>query len=131
MPNVSDVCSVRGTSLSAMPLLILCVCVPSVAVFDAVSIADRTDPLILAQPTPALSDLYPSRLRELRKLSKQDKVVYVGRVGDSLYALSNDTFPFVIFSPLLGLPPTYPEHGETQQQVCTTLDCLTGPHRID
>ncbi|KAG8950158.1 bifunctional endoribonuclease/protein kinase ire1 [Tulasnella sp. 424] len=104
---------------------------PTVAVFDTVSIADRIDPHILAQPTPALSDLYPSRLKELRKLSKQDKVAYVGRVGNSLYALSNDTFPLVIFSPLPGLPPTDPEHGETQQQVCTTLDCLTGPHRID
>ncbi|KAG8950157.1 bifunctional endoribonuclease/protein kinase ire1 [Tulasnella sp. 424] len=116
---------------------------PIVAVFDAVSIADRTDPLILAQPTPALSDLYPSRLKELRELSKQDEVTYVGRVGNSLYALSHNTFPLVIFSQLPSLPTIDSEHGESReildtddlgtplQQVCTTLDCLTGPHRTE
>ncbi|KAG9016054.1 bifunctional endoribonuclease/protein kinase ire1, partial [Tulasnella sp. 427] len=116
---------------------------PIVAVFDTISIADRSDALILAQPTPALNDLYPSRLKELRELSKQDEVTWVGRVGNSLYALSHNTFPLVIFSQIPRVPTIDSEHGEAREvldtddlgttldRVCTTLDCHTGPHRTE
>ncbi|KAG8895321.1 bifunctional endoribonuclease/protein kinase ire1, partial [Tulasnella sp. 417] len=107
---------------------------PIVAVLDAVSIAERSDPLLLAQPKPALSDLYPSRLNELRELSKQDEITWVGRVGDSLYALSQTTFPLVIFSQLPRLPTEIPDMddlGVGLKMGCTSLDCLTGPHRTE
>ncbi|KAG8898294.1 bifunctional endoribonuclease/protein kinase ire1, partial [Tulasnella sp. 417] len=116
---------------------------PVVAVFDAVSIAERSDPILLAQPKPALNDLYPSRLKELRELSKEDEITWVGRVGDSLYALSHSTYPLVIFSRFPSLPTIDSEHGESReildtddlgtslQTVCSTLDCLTGPHRTE
>ncbi|KIO24377.1 hypothetical protein M407DRAFT_26191 [Tulasnella calospora MUT 4182] len=93
-----------------------------VAVFDTVSTAERSEPLLLAQPKPALNVLYPSRLKELWKLLKQDEIVWVGRVGNSLYASSNNTFPLVIFSPFPALPID-------TEMVCTTLDCFIGPHR--
>ncbi|KAG8915378.1 bifunctional endoribonuclease/protein kinase ire1 [Tulasnella sp. 408] len=77
---------------------------PIVAVFDVVSITDRSDPLLLAQPKPALSDLYPSRSKEIRELLKRDDITWVGRIGNSLYALSYHTFPLVIFNRMPGLP---------------------------
>ncbi|KAG8907860.1 bifunctional endoribonuclease/protein kinase ire1 [Tulasnella sp. 417] len=107
---------------------------PVVAVFDAVSIAERSDPLLLSQPKPALSDLYPSRPRELRELSKQDEITWVGRVGDSLYALSQTTFPLVVFSQLPKLPTEIHEIddlGDGLKMACTSLNCLTGPHRTE
>ncbi|KAG9040672.1 bifunctional endoribonuclease/protein kinase ire1, partial [Tulasnella sp. UAMH 9824] len=116
---------------------------PIVAVFDAVHIAERSDPLLLAQPKPALSDLYPTRLKELRELSEREEITWVGRISNSLYALSRNTFPLAIFNQMPSLPTIGSEHDEPReildtddlgtalQSVCTTLDCLTGAHRTE
>ncbi|KIO24388.1 hypothetical protein M407DRAFT_26199 [Tulasnella calospora MUT 4182] len=96
-----------------------------------VSIAERSEPLLLGQPKPALYALYPSRLKKLRELSKQDEITWVGRVGNSLYALSHNTFPLVIFSQLPTLPSIRTSLKPLYKRVCTTLDCLTGPNRTE
>ncbi|KAG9021947.1 bifunctional endoribonuclease/protein kinase ire1 [Tulasnella sp. JGI-2019a] len=111
---------------------------PIVAVFDTVTTSDRTYPLLLLQPTPSLQDLYPSRREEVTKLVLKGRIVYVGRIGDSLYALSHQTYPHVLFSPL----PTqrtfeddslYRLFHDTNEfgEGCTSLDCLIGAHYIE
>lgn len=110
------------------------------AVFDTVSVTDRSSPLILLQPTPPLNDLYPSRLKELRELGKTAELTFVGRIGNSLFALSHHTFPHVIFSQF----PSHltitsesnsddvdHEYGVALQEVCSSLDCLVGVHRTE
>ncbi|KAG9040674.1 bifunctional endoribonuclease/protein kinase ire1 [Tulasnella sp. UAMH 9824] len=87
---------------------------PIVAVFDAVDIPNRSGPLLLAQPKPALSDLYPSRIKELRELSKRDDITWVGRIGNSLYALSRNTFPLVIFSQM---PRLHDDSGDVDEKL--------------
>ncbi|KAG8906966.1 bifunctional endoribonuclease/protein kinase ire1 [Tulasnella sp. 403] len=110
-----------------------------VAVFDAVTLADRSSPVLLLQPTPSLNDLYPTRLKELRELSKNADLTYVGRIGNSLYALSHHTFPHVLFSQFpsvqtidsedpSSLPLSEEEALLTFQSECNSLDCLVGVH---
>ncbi|KAG8859750.1 bifunctional endoribonuclease/protein kinase ire1 [Tulasnella sp. 330] len=111
---------------------------PIVAVFDAVTFSDRSDPLLLLQPTPSLQDLYPSQRKEVSDLSLNGEVTYVGRIGNSLYALSHQTYPHVLFSQFpsqrtIESDATYnylydtDEFGEPLEG-CTTLDCLVGAH---
>lgn len=110
--------------------------------FNIVFLSDRSTPLALLQPTPELSELYPGRLGELRDLSKNQDLVYVRRISDSLYALSQSTYQHVILTPHPSVSPTQLEQDLVAQQVldaidvkiasqevCTSLDCLVGIHQ--
>ncbi|KAG9035077.1 bifunctional endoribonuclease/protein kinase ire1 [Tulasnella sp. JGI-2019a] len=111
---------------------------PIVAVFDAVTVSDRTDPLLLLQPTPSLQDLYPTRRKEVSELALHGEITYVGRIGNSLFALSHQTYPHVLFSQFPALrtieaDPSYSYIYDTDEfgeplQGCATLDCLVGSH---
>lgn len=75
---------------------------PVVAVFDVLKSPNRQHPFVLLQPRPRIEDILPSA--ELAKAAKRDelpnlKSAYVGLVEEtgSLYAMSPDRFPLVIF----------------------------------
>ncbi|KAK7683852.1 hypothetical protein QCA50_013230 [Cerrena zonata] len=75
---------------------------PVVAVFDVLRTPDRDQPFVLLQPRPRLEDILPRD--ELSLAAKKDLLpnrdsAYVGLVEEtgSLYAMSPDRFPLVIF----------------------------------
>ena len=74
----------------------------SVAVFDVVRTPARTQPFVLLQPRISLEDLLPNV--DLVSAAKQDRLpnlesAYVGIVEEtgSLYAMSPDRYPLVVF----------------------------------
>lgn len=74
---------------------------PIVAVFDVVKEKHRQNPFVLLQPSLRLEDVLPhvdfSAALRSHQLPNVDSA-YVGLVGQSLFAMSPDRFPLVIFS---------------------------------
>ncbi|KAG8732741.1 bifunctional endoribonuclease/protein kinase ire1 [Ceratobasidium sp. 423] len=64
-----------------------------VAVFDAVYIPIRRDPILLLQPTPKLSDLSASLSADM----DVPEVMYIGQIDDSPFALGHTNYPLVSF----------------------------------
>lgn len=90
------------------------------------------------QPAPSLKDMYPHKLKDLRELSQRGELTFVGRIGDSLYAQSQTSYPLVLFKPLPSVPTieyegsdSSGEPGVPLQEVCTSLHCLTGVHKTE
>ncbi|CAE6519436.1 unnamed protein product [Rhizoctonia solani] len=119
----------KGGLLSFVPTYPLIV-----AVFDAVYLPTRRDPILLLQPTPKLSDLSSSRSADM----DVPDVTYIGRIDDSLFALGHTHYPLVLFAqvgkkqlPRIddgGQPPhsyTPPDPSSSVER-CYDLDCLTG-----
>ncbi|CAE6496214.1 unnamed protein product [Rhizoctonia solani] len=106
----------------------------SVAVFDAVYLPTRRDPILLLQPTPKLSDLSSSRSADM----DIPDVTYIGRIDDSLFALGHTSYPLVLFAqvgkkqlPRIDdggkTPHSYsPPDPSSSVERCYDLDCLTG-----
>ncbi|KAH8097089.1 hypothetical protein BXZ70DRAFT_991005 [Cristinia sonorae] len=76
---------------------------PVVAVFDVLQAPSRQDPYVLLQPRPRLQDIFPNV--DLTNALKENrfpnfKSAYVGIIEESgsLFAMSPDRFPLVIFS---------------------------------
>ena len=69
---------------------------PLVAVFDVVTSSSNSNvaahPVLLLQPRPRLQDLFPTKYQKLTGI--EDRTV-VGRIGNSLFAMSNVNFPLV------------------------------------
>ncbi|KAI0058346.1 kinase-like protein [Artomyces pyxidatus] len=110
---------------------------PIVAVFDVVKSARRDAPFVLLQPRPRLDDIYPSS--DLSAAARQHRfnpeIAYVGLVREtgSLYALSPDHFPLVVFGgpdtePGLGIdpPPGVMDPHETSSQTDMRSLCRSG-----
>ncbi|KAI0299431.1 hypothetical protein B0F90DRAFT_1728628 [Multifurca ochricompacta] len=70
---------------------------PIVAVFDVVKSSRRASPFVLLQPHLRLRDIFPSTMRQPD--FPGDETAFVGLVPEtgSLFALSQDHFPFVAF----------------------------------
>ncbi|KZS96981.1 hypothetical protein SISNIDRAFT_450770 [Sistotremastrum niveocremeum HHB9708] len=64
-----------------------------VAVFDLVQDPSRGTPFILQQPVPRLSQIMPSHTHPPGRSHQ----AYVGLIEDSLYAMSPENYPLVIF----------------------------------
>ncbi|KAB5588723.1 Serine/Threonine-kinase/endoribonuclease Ire1 [Ceratobasidium theobromae] len=106
-----------------------------VAIFDAVYLPTKRDPILLLQPTPKLSDLSSASSSADMDVPE---VTYVGRIDDSLFALSHTNYPLVIFSrvgkkqlPRIddgGKTPTSHSGSNHHASIekCYDLDCLTG-----
>lgn len=102
---------------------------PSVAVFDAVFLPAKREPILLLQPTPRLSDLSSASTADM----DVPQVTFIGRIGDSLFALSHTNYPLVVFTPLgkKSLPriddggKTAPEGSQSAER-CLDLDCFVG-----
>ncbi|CAE6531386.1 unnamed protein product [Rhizoctonia solani] len=119
----------KGGLLSYVPTYPLIV-----AVFDAVYLPTRRDPILLLQPTPKLSDLSASRSADM----DLPEVTYIGRVDDSLFALGHTNYPLVLFAqvgkkqlPRIDdggkTPNSYtPPDPDSSAERCYDLDCLTG-----
>jgi hypothetical protein len=115
-------------SIRACAQLILLVY--SVAIFDAVYLPTKRNPILLLQPTPKLSDL--SSAATSSDMDVPD-VTFVGRIGDSLFALSHINYPLVVFTPIgkKHLPRIddggkTPPAGEADAERCYDLDCFVG-----
>ncbi|CAE6377832.1 serine/threonine-protein kinase/endoribonuclease IRE1 [Rhizoctonia solani AG-1 IB] len=119
----------KGSILSYVPTYPLIV-----AIFDAVYLPTRRDPILLLQPIPRLSDLSASRSADM----DLPEVTYIGRIDDSLFALGHTTYPLVLFShvgkkqlPRIddgGKAPNSspPPDSDSSTERCYDLDCLTG-----
>ncbi|KDN39776.1 hypothetical protein RSAG8_08568, partial [Rhizoctonia solani AG-8 WAC10335] len=119
----------KGGLLSYVPTYPLIV-----AVFDAVYLPTRRDPILLLQPTPKLSDLSSSRSADM----DIPDVTYIGRIDDSLFALGHTNYPLVLFAqvgkkqlPRIDdggkTPHSYsPPDPSSSVERCYDLDCLTG-----
>ncbi|KAF8607337.1 hypothetical protein BDV93DRAFT_603948 [Ceratobasidium sp. AG-I] len=100
-----------------------------VAVFDAVFLPTKRDPILLLQPTPRLSDLSTSSTADM----DAREVTFVGRVDDSLFALSHTRYPLVVFTTpgKKSLPriedggKTLPKDSQSAER-CLDLDCFVG-----
>ncbi|KAG8965354.1 bifunctional endoribonuclease/protein kinase ire1 [Tulasnella sp. 419] len=112
---------------------------PIVAVFDAVSLEDGKDPLVLLQPVPSLTNLFPGLKGEIAEITEE--LTYVGKIGRSLYAMSHSRFPLVAIHQSVPKAKTINsksdadpassselEPYESEAPICDTLDCLTGVH---
>ncbi|CAE7057925.1 unnamed protein product [Rhizoctonia solani] len=119
----------KGGLLSYVPTYPLIV-----AVFDAVYLPTRRDPILLLQPIPKLSDLSSSRSADM----DIPEVTYIGRIDDSLFALGHTTYPLVSFAQVGKKQlPRIDDGGKTPHshsspdpnasvERCYDLDCLTG-----
>ncbi|CAE6488268.1 unnamed protein product [Rhizoctonia solani] len=119
----------KGGLLSYVPTYPLIV-----AVFDAVYLPTKRDPILLLQPTPKLSDLSASRSADM----DLPEVTYIGRIDDSLFALGHTHYPLVLFAhvgkkqlPRIDdggkTPNSYsPPDPSSSVERCYDLDCLTG-----
>ena len=87
---------------------------------------DRTNPLVVLQPTPHLKDLYPALQQQVLELQNGPERAWVSRIGNSLYAMSQGSYPHVVFSPWPSLEPNEEETGLATG--CASLDCMTGSH---
>ena len=99
----------------------------SVAVFDVLTSPDRPQPFALLQPQPHLQDVLPGRMDHLPHLD----AAYVGLINEtgSLFAMSPDRFPLVVFSD--ADPDVNPGHQPIRtRETCRTgssdRNCLTG-----
>ncbi|EJU01341.1 hypothetical protein DACRYDRAFT_79919 [Dacryopinax primogenitus] len=130
---------------------------PIVAVFDVVIPAYATQPIILSQPTPRLTDVFPGRYTQLTDIPPK---TYVGRVpassqsgAGSLYAMSHANYPLITFSEVPERKAQHhhahahtsdsdaseenegaPENGEEQEDdnaLCWADDCLIGAYYSD
>ncbi|KAF8721207.1 hypothetical protein RHS02_08933, partial [Rhizoctonia solani] len=119
----------KGTILTYVPTYPLIV-----AIFDAVYLPTRRDPILLLQPIPKLSDLSASRSADM----DLPEFTYIGRIDDSLFALGHTAYPLVLFShvgkkqlPRIDdggkAPNSYPlSDPDSSAERCYDLDCLTG-----
>ncbi|KAJ1301123.1 hypothetical protein OPQ81_003536 [Rhizoctonia solani] len=119
----------KGGLLSYVPTYPLVV-----AIFDAVYLPTRRDPILLLQPTPRLSDLSSSRSADM----DLPEVTYIGRIDDSLFALGHINYPLVLFTHVGKKQlPRIDDGGRTPHshsppdpnssvERCYDLDCLTG-----
>ncbi|QRW13496.1 Serine/threonine-protein kinase [Ceratobasidium sp. AG-Ba] len=103
-----------------------------VAVFDAVILPGKRNPILLLQPTPKLSDLSAAWTANSMDIPS---VTYVGRIDDSLFALGHVNYPLVIFTPpdKRGNVPRIDDGGKTipgpAGDKCDGLDCYVGLRR--
>ncbi|KAG8776442.1 bifunctional endoribonuclease/protein kinase ire1 [Ceratobasidium sp. 428] len=106
-----------------------------VAVFDAVFLPTKRNPILLLQPTPQLSEL-SSAYRSAP--GDMPQVTFVGRIDDSLFALSHINYPLVMFpsTPKKSVPriddggktPPGPDQTPNDER-CYDLDCYVGTKR--
>ncbi|KZO94710.1 hypothetical protein CALVIDRAFT_538819 [Calocera viscosa TUFC12733] len=118
---------------------------PIVAVFDVVLPRHASQPIVLSQPTPRLTDVFPGRYTQLTDIPPK---TYVGRTpdgpaGGSLYAMSHVNYPLITFSEVpvrkrepAPAPPESDEGEadaaeETADAVCWADDCLVGAYYSD
>ncbi|KAG9094793.1 bifunctional endoribonuclease/protein kinase ire1, partial [Ceratobasidium sp. 392] len=101
-----------------------------VAVFDAVFLPTKRNPILLLQPTPKLSEL--SSAYRSADMNVPD-VTFIGRIDDSLFALSHIHYPLVVFPASKksvlriddgGKTPTNPQIESDQD--CDGLNCFVG-----
>ncbi|EIW53380.1 bifunctional endoribonuclease/protein kinase IRE1 [Trametes versicolor FP-101664 SS1] len=92
-----------GPPASAHPMWYQVFSNPIVATFDVLRSQKRSQPFVLLQPQPRLQDILPSV--DLTDAAKHNRLpnldaAYVGLVEESgsLYAMSPDRFPLVVFS---------------------------------
>ncbi|KAF8523781.1 hypothetical protein BU17DRAFT_74941 [Hysterangium stoloniferum] len=103
---------------------------PIVAVFDIVSTPSRANPLALLQPRSHLEHLFPKRATSKnRHPNTFPEVTFVGVIGNSLYAMSPQNYPLVVFDQTP--PKEIPEQGLSVTQPCEWVQCLTGVRKSE
>ncbi|KIJ27982.1 hypothetical protein M422DRAFT_270834 [Sphaerobolus stellatus SS14] len=88
--------------------------------------------MALLQPRPHLEHLFPHRPNSRsRRAHDLPHVTYVGKIGNSLYAMGHENFPLVVFDNTQ--PLSIPE-GETDGEVdipCRGIECLIGARSME
>lgn len=143
-PQANVGCSLRHLLSSSLnPETLLSSNHYSVAVFDVVTLAGQSAPIILHQPRPTLHTLFPGQ-QFAKELARLDERTYVGIIGDSLFAMSHVSYPLVRVDYRFPHPSaddygSEPSSSNTDvdlplvERECTAHGCLVGNHlsRVD